>query len=542
MCFQYLVFTTTTAVLFGLLSVYYAGRYRTRYRRVQRPLVVMLKLLLAACIAVTSLVEFGAAFWMDKQRPYAVLTAELVNSVSWTSHAVAMWVFLTSVAYKGHGPLPLNSSWYLTLIATILHFHSIIRWTQHHTSYQHTTPSDMYFTLLLRVAAYTHMGLQVMYGLSLVFSVAESGKRLRDDKWRPLTSRLRQKHRVFSVQYGYEDEEEEEEEEDEEEVKEKQPLLHSRVSSSLYGALPGSGMEDLNFDLSRMNAYEDGANPLSLLVFWWVWPLLKRGGLDHLQTTADLPPLPKSLQTSHIRNKFRNVLLQKQRESDRTSMHDSTGQNQCSINKRNEGYNVTPLSGGIYRGGLLLDSEVMLRSFTRSTPLPSTCTPEPSNTHPAMGSGQSSDSAVPNLPTNFKEEKATRSPTTSLLFLFSAINRAFGWHYYPLGLLKFTTDLLGFSGPLLLYQLVSFIENKKVSRNGDMYRASVQNVHLRQHGICKISSLCVQEPMYYGYLFALGLLSSTLVSALLTSHFNFQVICTGHAQYTIDIIYKCKNH
>ena len=40
--------------------------------------------------------------------------------------------------------------------------------------------------------------------------------------------------------------------------------------------------------------------------------------------------------------------------------------------------------------------------------------------------------------------------------------------------------------------------------------------------------LCVvffipQEPMYYGYLFALGLVSSTLVSAFLTSHFTYQV-------------------
>ena len=29
--------------------------------------------------------------------------------------------------------------------------------------------------------------------------------------------------------------------------------------------------------------------------------------------------------------------------------------------------------------------------------------------------------------------------------------------------------------------------------------------------------------MYYGYLFALGLMCSTLVTAILTSHFNYQV-------------------
>jgi hypothetical protein len=459
MCFQYLVFMTASAALFGLLSTYYAGRYNTRYVRVKRPLVVVVRLLLAVCIAVNSVTELGAAFWMNKQRPYAVLTAETVYGVSWVCHAVAMWVFSSSVAYTGRGPLILNSGWYLTLIASILHFRSIIRWTQHHTSYQYITPSDMYFTLLFRVTAYTHMALQTLYGLSLLVAVSEAhndGTRLHMKK------RSRWKRaKVVSIQHGdeYSDEEDDE-------AREKQPLIHSRFRSeecSSYGALTGSYRDNLNFDLFLMNAYEDHANPLSMLVFWWVWPLLKRGALGYLENISDLPPMPKSLQTSRIREKFRKVLLKKQHASD--GMCSSTDQSE-SGGRSDEGKGSLSAAGSSSRVEYeyYLDSEVMLRSFTRSTPVPFTsCTPDPPSSHQAMGSEQSADSASP-PPTSAHRKNTTKSSKpTSLLFLFSALNRAFGLHYYPLGLLKFTTDLLGFAGPLLLYQLVSFIENKKVS-------------------------------------------------------------------------------
>lgn len=47
--------------------------------------------------------------------------------------------------------------------------------------------------------------------------------------------------------------------------------------------------------------------------------------------------------------------------------------------------------------------------------------------------------------------------------LLGVFNRAFGYHYYPLGVLKLTSDSLGFAGPLLLNALINFMENKNVS-------------------------------------------------------------------------------
>ncbi|CAI8012847.1 Multidrug resistance-associated protein 7, partial [Geodia barretti] len=277
----------------------------------------------------------------------------------------------------------------------------------------------------------------------------------------------------------------EDEEEEEEEVREEQPLIY-RGHGSTYGALY-SARDNTDSELSHVNAYEDRANPVSLLFFLWVWPLLRRGAVGGLESTTDLPPLPKTLQTSLIREKFRKVLVR------RGSV--ATASTNVDVNVSVSGQQGT--EGWSTGGASFLDSEVAMRSIARTTPLPSTTPPLTSTDSSTdyTGPGPSVDGAKFRK-TGSQTDGRTAKQSTSLLFLFSAANRAFGWHYYPLGLIKFTTDLLGFAGPLLLYQLVSFIENK-------------------------------QEPMYYGYLFALGLMCSTLVTAILTSHFNYQVNKVG---------------
>ena len=450
MCFQYLAFLAVSSALFGSVSLFYAGLYRSRFRRARRPLVVLAKLAIAVCVTVNSLVGVIAAFWMDRQRPYAVLVAEVVSCASWASHALAMWVFSTSPAYTGRGPLPLNIFWYLTLVASVFHFRSTIRWTLNNTSYQYIDSPDTYFSLLSRVTVYVHMGLQVLYTASLVCAT-ERPKEVVGSR-----SRLRVRETAVSIQNG--DTSEGEEEEEEEEVREKQPLIRGGVYRPTYGALTSA--DDASSDVESLNAYEDRANPISLVLFWWVWPLLRRGAMGHLETSADLPPLPKSLDTCLIREKFRNVLLQREisHQGRVTSISDGTSGHQV----KGEGASVQ--SGGGGRGYVpLSNSEVMLRSVARLTPLPSTAREEAtSGGSTETGPAQSADGAD-DRPTCSKDVKKSPEQSTSLLFLFSAMNRAFGWHYYPLGLLKFTTDLLGFAGPLLLYQLVSFIENKKVS-------------------------------------------------------------------------------
>uniref|UniRef100_A0A8C3IML1 ATP-binding cassette sub-family C member 10 n=1 Tax=Chrysemys picta bellii TaxID=8478 RepID=A0A8C3IML1_CHRPI len=76
--------------------------------------------------------------------------------------------------------------------------------------------------------------------------------------------------------------------------------------------------------------------------------------------------------------------------------------------------------------------------------------------------------------------------------LLSVLHAAFGLRYYSLGLLKLAGSLLGFSGPLLLNLLVSFMESH-------------------------------QEPLSHGVLYALGLFAGSFLGALLRNQFSYEV-------------------
>ncbi|NXI60347.1 MRP7 protein, partial [Chloroceryle aenea] len=76
--------------------------------------------------------------------------------------------------------------------------------------------------------------------------------------------------------------------------------------------------------------------------------------------------------------------------------------------------------------------------------------------------------------------------------LFSVLHAAFGLHFYSLGLLKLASNMLGFSGPLLLNLLVNFLESR-------------------------------QEPLSHGVLYALGLFAGTFLGAVLRNQFIYEV-------------------
>ncbi|XP_063161458.1 ATP-binding cassette sub-family C member 10 isoform X2 [Candoia aspera] len=76
--------------------------------------------------------------------------------------------------------------------------------------------------------------------------------------------------------------------------------------------------------------------------------------------------------------------------------------------------------------------------------------------------------------------------------LLSVLHAAFGMRYYSLGFLKLAGSLLGFSGPLLLNLLVSFMESH-------------------------------QEPLSHGVLYALGLFAGSFLGAILRNQFNYEI-------------------
>ncbi|EMP24463.1 Multidrug resistance-associated protein 7 [Chelonia mydas] len=107
-----------------------------------------------------------------------------------------------------------------------------------------------------------------------------------------------------------------------------------------------------------------------------------------------------------------------------------------------------------------------------------------SSTSPIVTKSDGSGDASPSSGSRCDAQQAVQ--------LLSVLHAAFGLRYYSLGLLKLAGSLLGFSGPLLLNLLVSFMESH-------------------------------QEPLSHGVLYALGLFAGSFLGALLRNQFSYEV-------------------
>lgn len=86
--------------------------------------------------------------------------------------------------------------------------------------------------------------------------------------------------------------------------------------------------------------------------------------------------------------------------------------------------------------------------------------------------------------------------------LLKALHKVFWKEFYFVGILKLIADLAGFGGPLLLNRLISFIENKN-------------------------------EPVSWGYLYAGGLLGTTLIGTFFKVNF-----CTNNERICCSILVR----
>lgn len=337
-CFESLL-TCGTAVLFALASALHSGCLHTKLKRRKIPPILLLRVLLSLCIVLTFLVELIGSFWLAKGRPYSVLLRSASLLLGWTVHLGTLWSMSRSAKMVGRGPLSLHCVWLTTLVSCCLQLHTLIAWSLTPSAYhQYGLPvEEAYFPLITQITIGLYFALQVLYLLTLPFQIPPvTGDDVRMPTKRYLTTQSDDDGAV------------------------RQSLISSAWQHDSYGTITTRSTP-------LKEACEDSANILSLLTFWWVQPLLKRGSLGRLATPPDMPRLPSTLATSTIRDRFRGVV----------SKHIDHAHSKWTLVKE--------------------------------------------------------------------------------------LNSSFGLHYYPLGVLKLVADLLGFAGPLLLHQLVAFIEDSAVS-------------------------------------------------------------------------------
>ncbi|CAL8351305.1 unnamed protein product [Boreogadus saida] len=214
------------------------------------------------------------------------------------------------------------------------------------------------------------------------------------------------------------------------------PCVYSGAAYELQinsGVDDGGALESAPPDTGAMVA-EDGSGCFSRLFYRWLDPLLERGRRGQLDGLGHVYHLPRALRTGVVTRHFSRCWQASQQEA-------SAG-----------------VRGGGPRGG------EWPRPVSRHLPAGSRTPPQ--------------EEALPELGGDVR--------------LLGVLHLAFGWWYYALGVLKLVGNLLGFAGPLLLGQLVGFMEDP-------------------------------DAPPSRGALVTLGLFSSSLLSAFLRNLYGFHV-------------------
>uniref|UniRef100_A0A8C4Z714 ATP-binding cassette, sub-family C (CFTR/MRP), member 10 n=1 Tax=Gadus morhua TaxID=8049 RepID=A0A8C4Z714_GADMO len=214
------------------------------------------------------------------------------------------------------------------------------------------------------------------------------------------------------------------------------PCVYSGAAYELQinsGVDDGGALESAPTDTGAMVA-EDGSGYFSRLFYRWLDPLLERGRRGQLDGLGHVYHLPRALRTGVVTRHFSRCWQASQ-----------------------QGASAGVRGGGARRGE-------WPRPVSRHLPAGSRTPPQ--------------EEALPELGGDVR--------------LLGVLHRAFGWWYYALGVLKLVGNLLGFAGPLLLGQLVGFMEDP-------------------------------DAPPSRGALVTLGLFSSSLLSAFLRNLYGFHV-------------------
>ena len=402
LCLQNVALVSATSLMFAMASGFYCTWMRTSLQKRRRSTVLMVRAIISIALALNSLTGLIITLFQDSEhRPNSTILSASLLMFAWLTHALCVFIFTSSIAYWGHGPYLLNILWFLTGISSCFQFRTYLRRHGHPDYYE--SYEQVYFQNWYEVCVYINFSLQCLYGITLLIPV-----------------RKVESHRDIKLPHSFQQEGQEM----------RRNLLTSDSVSlvseefSSYGAISFNNNAAATSTLRE--AQEDGANLLSRLLFYWVNPLMIKGSVGRLQKPEDLPPLPRSLNTEKIRNRFHKILF--------GTVRDTSPPNPSAK------MTVPATQEGSYQ---VYSEKSSIQDSTSS--------------HKQQDDDDDRYSLYSNI--SVLQTSGNGQPTT----LFRALNKAFGLHYYPLGILKLLNDLLGFAGPLLLHALVSYMENNNVS-------------------------------------------------------------------------------
>ena len=400
LCLQNVALVSVTSLLFAMASGFYSTWMRTSLQRRRRSIMLIIRMIISIALALNSLTELIISLFHVPEIPHSAILSGSLLILAWFTHSVCVFIFTSSIVYYGHGPYLINTLWFLTGLSSCFQFRTYLRHHSHPSYYD--AHEHIYFRVWFEVSVYINFSLQCLYGATLLVPVAKV-ESYRDVKTVQSSEREGHEMRRNLITSG--------------------SFSGSSQDFSSYGAIPLSNSDVTMPPLKE--AQEDRANILSRLFFYWVNPLMIKGSWGRLQKPEDLPPLPKSLNTEKIRNKFHKILFGTARE----------------VSPPNPSVKMT----------VSMARENSYQVYSEKSSIQDSSTSHKKQDEVDRCSLYSNMSML--------QINTSGQPTT----LFLALNKAFGLHYYSLGIVKLINDLLGFAGPLLLHELVSYMEKNNVS-------------------------------------------------------------------------------
>lgn len=342
-CFQILCLQIPILSLIAVISSYYAGKYGEWTVRTSREKnIIKTRMTIIIFLAIVPAIRIVTQIINDPKSLYVInYFFTIIESISWFIHFSYVSALKNRLGSSLRGPVILGSLW------TMFYVVCIIRARSFYLSYV-TNPT--YDTMVWLIFSFIMIGLQTVYGLTLIPSEDSPSRRLAIDIVdQVITLEMEQYLFLFTFSVFY-------------------CVIHTVSICPQDDIMYTSILSQYSrfredFDPHYLGTAMEGSNYTSKLLFTWANRLMDKGVKSQLTSPDDVFDLPDSLTCNTLHSKLKRVL-------DAPSNEDAT--------------------------------------------------------------------------------------------LFQGLHKCFGSEFYGVGILKFVADLAGFVSPLMLHELIIFIEDQRM--------------------------------------------------------------------------------
>ncbi|XP_067143928.1 LOW QUALITY PROTEIN: ATP-binding cassette sub-family C member 10 [Centruroides vittatus] len=284
-CFRQMTIIFPAYALFLIVCTYYIGKRNGCYLRIYHQLwVINCRIFLSVLLIICCVVRFSIRYMIAHVQLRGMDFLQVfITIVAWIVHILYLHILKTRLTPHSRGPLIVIICWILTLAVTVLDLRASVM-----------TSTDTLEVLTERYSIGSSTGLQILYGLTLLFSnTVESS--------------------------AYEE--------------------FSRIAHETEPLLSGNIVRYDSFQEARdphsLGIAAENSSIISKLTLFWINKMMSKGAKNLLKNTDDLFDLPHSMQSSNVDAKITSFLQRICFKEMKDETCSTTSSNDTKLYKRN---------------------------------------------------------------------------------------------------------------------------------------------------------------------------------------------------------------